>query len=176
MADRLPELVMGPGSGLSDQGLEFCEYEDANAMRSREHPIDLDRVEIGEYGGRNGNHAPMAFRMAATFGLLGVARVSRTEEDQKTIRGIIFRTQDVALVQGRGRLGFDIEYPSWSSHGFGPFPVIPEQSVCDCDDASHDGGYGESGGFSGGSEGVVSGLEGWIEADCDEGRHRLPRT
>ena len=31
----------------------------------------------------------------------------------------------------------DLEYPSWSSHGFGPFSAVPEQGVCDCDDASH---------------------------------------
>ena len=32
-----------------------------------------------------------------------------SEEDQKTIRGIVFPTTDVALVQGRGQLGFDIK-------------------------------------------------------------------
>ena len=47
VADRLPELVMGPDCGFADLSLEFCEYEDANAMGSREHPVDLDRVEVG---------------------------------------------------------------------------------------------------------------------------------
>ena len=59
-----------------------------------------------------------------------------------------------------------LKYPPWSSHRFGPFSAVPEQGVCDCDDASHDGGHGE---FSGGPEGIVCGFEGWIEADCDEG-------
>ena len=45
--DRLPELVTGPGCGFADQGLEFCEYEDANAMGSREHLVEIDRVAIG---------------------------------------------------------------------------------------------------------------------------------
>ena len=45
----------------------------------------------------------MSFRIAAAFGLRSVARLSKTEEHQKTIRGIVFPTTDVAHVQGWGQ-------------------------------------------------------------------------
>ena len=58
----------------------------------------------------------MALRIAAAFGLRWVARLSRNEEDQKTIRGIVFPTNDVALVQGRGQLGLDIAVEDRAVH------------------------------------------------------------
>lgn len=80
----------------------------------------------------------------------------------KAVEGIKPR-RGAAMPSLRHRL---LKYPPWSSHRFGPFSAVPEQGVCDCDDASHDGGHGE---FSGGPEGIVCGFDGWIEADCDEG-------
>ena len=45
-----------------------------------------------------------------------MARLSRTEEDQKTIRGIVFPTKDVTLMQGRGQLGLDIAVEDLAVH------------------------------------------------------------
>ena len=45
----------------------------------------------GQYGGRNRNHAPMSFRIAAA------------------VYGGVFQYHDVAFAQGRVRLGFDME-------------------------------------------------------------------
>ena len=58
----------------------------------------------------------MSFSIVAAFGLRWVARLSRNEEDQKTIRGIVFPTNDVSLVQGRDKLGLDVEVEEFVVH------------------------------------------------------------
>jgi hypothetical protein len=68
VSDGLLELVVGPGCGFSDQGFELGECH-------------LDWVEIGEYGGRNRNHAPMSFTIAAAFRPRWVARLSTPPDE-----------------------------------------------------------------------------------------------
>ena len=51
----------------------------------------------------------MSRKVCAAFGLLWLDRLSRSEEDQKTVRGTVFPTNDVACLQGWGQLGLDVE-------------------------------------------------------------------
>ena len=62
-SDSFPELVMGSGGCLSDQGFDLGECH-------------FDRVDIKGYGGRNKNLARMFFRISAAFGLRWVAGLS----------------------------------------------------------------------------------------------------
>lgn len=82
LSDRLPELVVGSGSGLSDQGLELGECH-------------LDRVEIGAVGRQE--EEPRADVFQDRGGLWAA------------VGGKVIQDHHVALVQGRGQLGFDLQ-------------------------------------------------------------------
>jgi len=82
VADGFPELIVGPGCGFSDQGLEFGECH-------------LDRVEIG--GVWRQEQEPRADVLQDGGGLWA------------PVGGEVVQDHDIALVQGRGQLGFDIK-------------------------------------------------------------------
>ena len=54
----------------------------------------------GLWAGRNHSLAPAARMAALIAGALWLPRLSRSEEDQKTVRGTVFPTNDVAGAQG----------------------------------------------------------------------------
>lgn len=59
----------------------------------------------------------------------------------------------------------------------GPISVIPDESICEDDELSHDSGYGDFCGFAGCSQAFVFCLEKLIKSGNDEGGHieRLPK-
>lgn len=64
-----------------------------------------------------------------------------------------------------------LEYPSWSSRFSHPQPICFDECVSKFDELSHQSGYCDFGGFSRFSEGLVFGLEVWVEAHGDDGGH-----
>jgi hypothetical protein len=82
LADRLPELVVGSGSGFSDQSLELSECH-------------LDGIKVWTVGRQE--QEPCADVFEDRGGL------------RAAVGGKVFQDHHVALVQGRGQLGFDVK-------------------------------------------------------------------
>ena len=89
MPDRLPELVIGPGGCLSDQGLELGECH-------------LDGIEIGAVWRQEQEPRSNVFQDRGGL--------------RAAVGGEVVEDYDVALVQGRGQLGFDIEVEEFPVH------------------------------------------------------------
>ena len=151
--------IPAPGQ-LIAQALDYTNGPDPGSFAVLRLSVQtIDALHLGP------NHNRARFSRMGNWagGMAGALTVARRGLLYgKAVEGIKPR-RGAAMPSLRHRL---LKYPPWSSHRFGPFSAVPEQGVCDCDDASHDGGHGE---FSGGPEGIVCGFEGWIEADCDEG-------
>ena len=71
-----------------------------------------------------------------------VAVLAANVDQHHKARAALHQRGNMAVSGTTQQVAFLLEYPSWSSHGFGPFSVIAEQGVCGFDDASHDCGYG----------------------------------
>lgn len=95
------------------------------------------------------------------------AHVSRCEVPA---RPHLLRLSDDSAVASSAN-GEPLEHPCWSSKGWRPFPVVPEEHVCENNQLSHDGGDSDLRGFADGFDAVVFCREIGIAPHGNESRH-----